>query len=69
MARDAEPYISYVPWRRGEWKGHDGPDNVKRVIRANGRDHGLRIFVLTPRHGAAQYVEVSPERWFDLFGA
>ncbi|MCI3271037.1 hypothetical protein [Streptomyces cylindrosporus] len=58
----AEEFLSYVPYRNGEWKDHKTKANVRNVIRANnGRD--LRIFVARESNGVVSYTEVAPSIW------
>ncbi|MEO3974414.1 hypothetical protein [Streptomyces sp. CAU 1734] len=64
-----DPYISYVPRRREEWRGHTTKRGVHMAIaydRGRGR---LRIFERHTMHGATavDYCEVPRDAWDELF--
>ncbi|MGW1828870.1 hypothetical protein ACWCO0_09490 [Streptomyces tubercidicus] len=67
-----DPYISYAPWRREEWKGHATKKAVRMAIAYDrGRGH-LRIFRLSPGQstrspGAVEYLEAPRDAWDELF--
>ncbi|WP_432118496.1 hypothetical protein [Streptomyces sp. bgisy032] len=70
-------FLTFVPFRNGEWKAHATKANVRNVIRCNaGRP--LQIFALVPhaalvdedgdRVEGTAYIEVYPPAWDDYFG-
>ncbi|MEU3986123.1 hypothetical protein AB0F77_39705 [Streptomyces sp. NPDC026672] len=67
-----DPYISYSPWRREEWKGHSTKKGVRQAIaydRGRGR---LRLFRMFPGQStlspeAVEYLEAPRDAWDDLF--
>ncbi|MFB7823832.1 hypothetical protein [Streptomyces hydrogenans] len=67
-----DPYISHVPFRRQEWKGHAAKRGVRQAI-AHDRDRGrLRIFRLFPSEstrdpGTVEYLEAPRDAWDELF--
>lgn len=62
------PWISYVPWRRQEWKGHDTKEGVRRAISYHEGSHfPLRIFAEGTSDGYPAYHEVPAESWDTAF--
>lgn len=66
------PFISYSRWRREEWKGHDGPEGVRRTIEyARRNSRPLRVFALvnTGIPGQAEFTEIPTYDWDSAFFA
>ncbi|MEU7039809.1 hypothetical protein AB0A77_01970 [Streptomyces varsoviensis] len=62
-----DPYISHVPRRRVEWKGHATKKGVRQAIawdRGRGR---LSIFELNHAPGGPIYTIVPSEEWTSAF--
>ncbi|MEU7243369.1 hypothetical protein [Streptomyces sparsogenes] len=62
------PYISYVPWRNEEWKGHATKKAVRMAIAYDRGWGGLRLF----SHGAYPdgrtfFLEVPRDQWDEMF--
>lgn len=63
------PFITYGPWRRVEWKGHENREGVRRTIEyARRNSRPLRVFKDRdlPEYGT-DYTEILPEYWDEMF--
>jgi hypothetical protein len=61
-----DKFVTFMPGRRGEWKGHETKANVRRVIRANGTQR-LRVFAVGEEDGWVVYTEIPASQWATYF--
>jgi hypothetical protein len=63
-------WISFSPYRREEWRGHESKEGVRRAIAyAERRNQALRIFAREtgPAHLPTAYWEVTSGSWGSVF--
>lgn len=63
-------WISFSPYRREEWRGHETKDGVRRaIVYAERHNQALRIFVRDSGlpHLPTAYWEVASDSWGTVF--
>jgi hypothetical protein len=63
-----EPWVSYVPWRTSEWKGHNSIRAVRRAIAYDKGHNVLRLFEMTDDGMGAEFTEIHRDDWERKFG-
>lgn len=63
-------YISYSPWRRQEWKGHETKKAVRRAIAYDRGFAQLRLFSRGEHPGGGVFfLEIPRDEWDAMFAA